>query len=264
MKAAIVLSSLLAVSASAEGPSIGRIALVGDVVEVQSGRSWKPVVEGAPLRIGDKLRTSQSGNAHIELPWMTLKLSASSRLTVRDSRVLALVLEEGRVEEVSTEGELIKLLTAEASVRGKGHLVVRRTQGRSLVSALTGTFRVEASGKAVDLVAGEGTIVADGGSPRPATRLPAAPLELQPGDDPQYVGIGGPVTLRFVSSARAHRLELLAIGSNQAAMEQDLLAAPAQISIPWPGTFRWRVAARDADGLEGQPSAEGWLVVVAR
>jgi hypothetical protein len=260
----LVALPVLALMAFAEGPAIGRIALVGDVVEVQSGRSWKPVVEGSPLRIGDKLRTGQAGNAQLELPWMTLKLSGSSRLTVRDSRVLALVLEEGRVEELSTEGELIKLLTEEASIRGRGHVVVRRIQGRSLVSALAGSFRVEANGKAVELAAGEGTVVSGRGGPRAAARLPAAPLELQPGDDPQYVNVGEPVTLRFVSTTRAHRLELLPLDSSQLVMEQDVVEAPARITVPWPGTFRWRLSARDAEGLEGLPSTDGWLVVVAK
>jgi len=41
-------------------------------------------------------------------------------------------------------------------------------------------------------------------------------------------------------------------------------AGPTELSlrVPWPGAFRWRVAARDADGLEGLPSTDGLLSAV--
>jgi hypothetical protein len=41
-------------------------------------------------------------------------------------------------------------------------------------------------------------------------------------------------------------------------------ASPARIVIPWPGAFRWRVAAVDARGLEGLPSAVGLIAVAER
>jgi hypothetical protein len=34
--------------------------------------------------------------------------------------------------------------------------------------------------------------------------------------------------------------------------------------VPWEGAFRWRVSARDARGLEGVPSEDGFIAVDAR
>jgi hypothetical protein len=45
-------------------------------------------------------------------------------------------------------------------------------------------------------------------------------------------------------------------------LERDVGASPQTIAIPWLGTFRWRVSARDARDLEGIPSAEGLVCVV--
>jgi hypothetical protein len=155
------------------------------------------------------------------------------------------------------------LLTAEARIRGEGRLAVRRERGRTLVSAFAGSFKVEAGGKLVTLSAGYGTIVEKGGA-RAALELPKAPLDLDPGDDPLYVSPNEPVTLRFASAARTHHLQVLGIDSSQILIERDVQAAPGTVAIPWPGTFRWRVAARDAEGLEGPPSREGLIVVVAK
>jgi hypothetical protein len=244
---------------------VARIAYVDDVVEVQpAGKGWSAVIEGAELRIGDKLRTGRRGVARIDFPWMSVALSGATQISVPASLVLAMVLEEGRVEQASPGGEMIKLVTAEATIRGEGRVAVRRERGRTLVSALAGGFRVEARGKTAALAAGEGTVVATGRAPRPPVALPPAPLGLDPGEDPLYVDLGKPVTLQFASEARAHHLQVLGIDGGQILIERDIATAPATLSIPWPGTFRWRVAARDAEGLEGLPSREGLIAVVAR
>ncbi len=39
---------------------------------------------------------------------------------------------------------------------------------------------------------------------------------------------------------------------------------PVRIDIPWLGTYRWRVSARDDRGLESPPSTEGYVCVVDR
>jgi hypothetical protein len=195
---------------------------------------------------------------------MSVAVASASQVSVPASLVLATVLEEGRVEQTSPSGEMIKLLTAEARIRGEGKVAVRRERGRTLVSALSGSFRVEAGGKLVVLSAGFGTIVVKGGVARPPVELPAVPVDLDPGDDPLYVSPNEPITLRFASAAKAHHLQVLGIDSSQILIERDLARAPGTIAIPWQGTFRWRVAARDAEGLEGPPSREGLVVVVSK
>jgi hypothetical protein len=243
---------------------IARIAYVDDLVEVQpAGKGWSRVPEGAQLRIGDTLRTGPQGTARIDFPWMSVAVAGASRVSVPTSLVLATVLEEGRVEQTSPSGEMIKLVTSEARIRGEGRLAVRREQGRTLVSAFAGAFRVESGRKQVALPAGFGIVVEKGG-PRTAVELPPAPADLDPGDDPLYVSPNEPVMLRFGSTARTHHLQVLGIDSSQILIERDLGAGPATVTIPWPGTFRWRVAARDASGLEGPPSREGLLVGVTK
>jgi hypothetical protein len=259
--------SLPAGSTPAQAPSaipIARIAYVDDLVEVQpAGKAWSKVPEGAQLRIGDKLRTGPRGTARIDFPWMSVAVAGASLVSVPASLVLATVLEEGRVEQTSPSGEMIKLLTAEARIRGEGKLAVRRERGRTLVSAFAGSFRIEAGGKVLSLSAGYGTIVEKGGA-RPPVELPQAPVELDPGDDPLYVAPNETITLRFSSPARAHHLQVLGIDSSQILIERDLASGPTTIAIPWQGTFRWRVAARDAAGLEGPPSREGLVAVVSK
>jgi hypothetical protein len=260
---AAVVSPVLAATA-ADAIAIARISFVDELVEVQSPKGWRRLVEGAPLRVGDRLRTGELGKARIDFPWMTVAVSGSSCVSVPDSPVLAMVLEAGRVEQLSPGGEMIKLLTGEALIRGQGHLIVRRADGRTLISVLDGSFRVESRGKAIVLVSGEGTVVTAAAAPRAPIPLPSPPVALLPGNDPVYVGAGEPVTLQFVSTARAHHLEILALGSSQPVIERDLASGPISVTIPPPGTYRWRVSSRDAEGLEGRPSVEGWLAVVAK
>jgi len=47
-------------------------------------------------------------------------------------------------------------------------------------------------------------------------------------------------------------------------LQRDVARPPARIEVPWEGAFRWRVSARDARGLEGVPSEDGFIAVDAR
>lgn len=210
------------------------------------------------------MRTGPNASARIEFPWTSVSLGGSSRLSVPASLVLSTVLDEGRVEQTAPSGEIVKLLTEEAQVRGEGRVVVRRHGGRTAVSSLAGSFRVEGTGRVVTLGAGEGTIVAAGSQPLPPRPLPAAPTGLDPGDDPLYVQPDESITFRFESAGTAHHVQVLGIDSSQVLLERDIAGSPVTFAIPWQGTFRWRVAARDADGLEGPPSREGLVAVVAK
>lgn len=260
------LAGASAQKASPPAPiAIAKIAYVDDLVERQArGEGWARVTEGMELRIGDRLRTGRRGSARIDFPWMSVALAGSSQLSVPASLVLSTVLEEGRVEQTAPRGEMIKLVTAEARIRGEGRVVVRRENGRTLVSALAGSFRIDGAGKPVSLASGQGTIVAAGRAPLPPVPLAPAPTALDPGDDPLYVLPSEPVTMRFMSTATAHHVEVVTIDSNEVLLQRELGTGPATVVIPWEGTFRWRVSARDKDGLEGLPSKEGLIAVVAK
>jgi hypothetical protein len=243
---------------------LGRLSLVEQQVEQKEARtSWRRAVEGGPLSIGEDLRTGTEGLARIELPWMTITVSPSSVLRFPDEFLLSAVLESGRAVLDANEHEALKVVTSEAEVRGRGRAVVRREDGRTLVSCLEGGFLVEGGGAAVRLAPGQGSVVTSGrapGAPEATPRPPAAG-SLRPGRDCAYVVPGEALDLGWRSEAPAFVVEVLPVGSEVVLIARDVGPPPAPLAIPWSGAFRWRVAARDARGLEGAPSADGQICV---
>lgn len=228
-----------------------------------SGSKWERVSEGDQLRIGDRLRTGPLSLSRLEFPWMVATLSPDSVLVVPVEVVLALSLESGRIDLRTDGAEIVKLRTAEAAVRGEGRVIIRRESGATFVTALEGAFEVEGKTGRERLVGGEGTVVKAGQKPSPPEALPQPPGELAPGSDPRYVAPGDPVLLTWRPQTKAH-LQILGIDSEDALIDRDVGPPPQAVEIPWVGTFRWRVSTRDDRGLEGVPSGEGVICVVAK
>jgi hypothetical protein len=59
-------------------------------------------------------------------------------------------------------------------------------------------------------------------------------------------------------------VEILALQGDGVLLARDASAPPLRLEIPWLGTYRWRVAARDARGLESPPSSDGLICAVER
>ncbi len=260
----LALLSSLALAAAAAGSDVplARLALVEQRVEVVSqGGAWQRAVEGAAFSPGQSLRTSSEGLARVELPWMALTLTPGSTLRLPDALVLSAVLDAGRALVESERRDTLKLVTPEAEVRGRGRAVVRREGGRTLVSCLAGRFHVAARRGTVTLTGGQGTVVGRAGAPSAPQPLPKAPgAALWPARDPVYATAGGSAELRW-QGVGSFQIELLPVGSEVVLLQRDVGPPPARITIPWEGAFRWRVAARDARGLEGLPSPEGLIAV---
>jgi hypothetical protein len=199
--------------------------------------------------------------ARIELPWMAFTVSPSAALHFPDEDILAAVLERGRLALSAETREILKVVTPEAEVRGRGRVVVRREEKRTLVTAISGRFTVEGSGGVVVLAAGKGTMVPEKGRPLPPLDVPEAPRSLVPGADPVYVAPGAPVDLAAANTRAANQIEILPVGSDVVLLQRDVGAPPWRIEMRWPGAFRWRVASRDERGLEGRPSADGGICV---
>ncbi len=266
MHAAGALATLLALAAAAgDAVPFARLALVERGVEVVArGSAWQRAVEGAPLSPGQSLRTGSDGVVRVELPWMALTLTPDSRLAFPDAVVLSAALEGGRAVVDSDRHDTLKLVTAEAEVRGRGRAVVRREGGRTLVTCLAGRFFVASGRGAVTLARGEGTVVERGRAPGAPGPAPAPPASgLWPGRDPVYVAAGEPLELRWAGAAGSYQVELLPVGGETVLLQRDVSAPLLRIAVPWEGAFRWRVSARDGRGLEGLPSPEG-LIAVAR
>jgi hypothetical protein len=249
------------------GIGIGTLAWLDQGIEraeLPAKASWQRLREGDALRTGDSFRTVPDATARLEFPWMVVTLGGSTMLTIPASTVLSTVLEQGRAEFAGPGREIVKITVGEGEVRGGGRLVLRRSVGRTTATALEGSFRVRARGRTVEIKAGEGTVVADGRPPEAATPLPGAPGGLEPGKDPLYIRSGQAAELRWTARAPAHRVELLALDHDQVLLARDVAAPPLRLELPGPGTYRWRVAARDARGVESRPSAEGLICSVER
>jgi len=249
------------------GIGIGKLAFLDQAIEraeLPAKASWQRLREGDALRTGDSFRTGPDATAHFEFPWMAVTLGGSTMLTIPASSVLSTVLEQGRAEFAGPGREIVKITVGDGEVRGGGRLVLRRSVGRTAAAALEGSFRVRAAGRTVEIKAGEGTVLADGRPPEAATPLPSAPGGLEPGKDPLYVRSGQAAELRWTARSPAHRVEVLALDRDVVLLARDVVTSPLRLELPWPGTYRWRVAARDARGVESRPSVEGLICSVDR
>jgi len=269
LAAAALLACTLAVPAraAAQGTApLARLSLVEHKVELErKGARWQAAVEGGPLQLGDALRTGPDAVARLDLPWMALTLSPGTTVRFPDAFLLSGTLERGRAVVEAEGRDALKLVTAEAEVRGRGRAVVRREGRATLVTCLSGRFFVTAAEASVTLAPGQGTVVATGREPSTPEAAPLAPKDgLWPSGDPAYAAAGEPVELRWLGDAAAYQVELLPVGSEVVLLQRDVAASPLRLAVPWEGAFRWRVSARDRRGLEGAPSAEGLIAVDAR
>ncbi len=243
-------------------PPLVRITLVEPTAEIAAlAGSWQRAVEGAGVSLGETLRLGPDAVARLELPWMALTLSSGARLRLPDALLLSAALDTGRVLVESETRDSLKLVTGEAEVRGRGRAVVRRRERATLVTCLSGRFRVASAKGSVSLAPGQSCVALPGRPPSAPAAAPATPDGLWPGRDPVYVGRGEPIELRWNGGAPAYQLELLPVGSEVVLLQRDVATAPARIEIPWHGAFRWRVSACDSRGVEGAPSEEGLIAV---
>jgi hypothetical protein len=225
---------------------------------------WRRLGVGDELRTGDTFRTAADATARLEFPWMEVTLGPGTMLTIPASTVLSTVLEQGRAEFTGPGRDIVKIVVGDGEVRGGGRLVLRRSVGRTSLAVLEGAFRVRARGRTVEARAGQGTVVMDGRPPDPATPLPEPPRGLHPGRDPVYVRSGQPVELRWTGDLPTGYVEILPLQKDEVLLARDTGAPPFRLQIPWLGTYRWRVSARDARGVESRPSAEGLICSVDR
>ena len=232
--------------------------------ELPAKTSWQHLREGDKVRTGDSFRTGADATARLEFPWMAVTLGGSSLLTIPASTVLSTVLEQGRAEFSGEGRDIVKIKVGDGEVRGGGRLVLRRSVGRTSAAVLAGSFRVRAAGRTVEIKSGEGTVINDGRPPEAARPLPAAPSGLVPGKDPAYVRAGRPIELRWVAGPTPYHVELLALDRDHVLLARDVTTSPLRLELPWRGTYRWRVSARDGLGIESRPSSEGLICSVER
>jgi hypothetical protein len=257
------------VARSISGIAVATLDWSNELVERESSdRSdgWRPLRTGDAVRTGDRIRTGPEAVARIRFPWVTVTAGAYTTFHIPAAVVLSAVLDEGRVELEAGESEIMRLRTAEAEVRGTGHIVVRRMRAQTTVMAmaLSGTFRVEAGGRRVELAAGQGLLIRDGGPPSEPMDLPPPPEDPYPAGDPVYVRQGEAARFSWKSPYPDAHLQVLALDSDAVLLDRDLGPPPQEVVVPWLGTWRWRVSVRDPRGLEGRATPPGYIVVVDR
>jgi hypothetical protein len=125
---------------------------------------------------------------------------------------------------------------------------------------------VRSAGRVVEVRKGQGTRILDGRPAEPPRPLPPPPRGLRPGVEVGYVRSGEPVELRWAASGRLYHVQLLALQGNddQILLARDTAASSLRLSIPWLGTYRWRVTTRDARDVESPPSGFGLVCSVSR
>jgi hypothetical protein len=243
---------------------VGKLQPLGDTVAIQSSGKWKDAGPGVTVRTGDRIRTGENDLAELDLAWARLVLGPSSSLTILPSRLLTTELEQGRLEEHALAHDIIRLRTAEATIRGSGHVIVRRTGEQTSVTAFSGSFRVENALGAVTLGKGRGTVVSTGRAPLEPVDLPPAVRVIEPrGEDPVYVTQDTPALVRWTSSASRHHVQLRVVPTDDIVIGREVTGEEYQSNLP-PGLYYWQISAMDASGLESPPVLSGPLCIVDR
>ena len=242
------------------GIPVARIFATGPGLEWWRSNAWARLADGTLIRTGDRLRTGAAAAA-IQFPWTTLVVSPSSTLSVAPSIVLTANLAEGRVEQRAMGEDIIKLRTPEAVVRGSGHVIVRRVNGKTFVSALEGTFDVATGPGTLRLDGGNGTVVLSGVRPSPPAPLSAMGKEMHPGTDPVYFRRNETVRLHWEGAGAQHRVQIVAFDSDQVVHDADVRGHDYSLALPL-GLYRWRVSSVPPDGPDGRPSPDGLICVV--
>jgi len=155
---------------------VASVRILDGTVERGQGTSWKSADREFRIAPGEGLRTSRDGAALLTFPWMHIVVADDTVVGLTPSTVLSATLERGRLQELATAGDILKVVTAEAEVRGRGDVVVIRTESPALtrVSALRGWFRVKSPRGTLSLDGGQGAVIAPDSAPE-RVELPAPP-----------------------------------------------------------------------------------------
>jgi hypothetical protein len=115
----------------------------------------------------------------------------------------------------------------------------------------------------LSLDGGQAAVITADGAPE-MVELPAAPTGLNPGSDPVYVPQGQSARLAWNGSAHRYRVQVLSLDGDEVVLSREVSGSSAEVPARWLGTFRWRVSALGARGVEGAPSAPGLICVVEK
>jgi hypothetical protein len=244
---------------------VASVRILDGTLQRGDGKSWRSADRDFRIAPGEVLRTSGDGAALLTFPWMHFVVADDTIVGLTPSSVLSATLQRGRIQELATAGDILKVVTAEAEVRGRGDVVVIRSESpaETRVSALRGWFRVKSPRGTLSLDGGQAAVITADGAPE-RVELPAAPTGLSPGTDPVYVPQGQSARLAWNGSTPRYRVQVLSLDGDEIVLSREVAGSSVEVPGRWLGTFRWRVSAVDARGLEGAPSAPGLICVVEK
>ena len=239
---------------------VGMVVGVTGEVESIGPSGSRPTQPGDRLPAGRTVRTGPGASAVLGLAdGSRIRVESSTtvvleRLTLDDQRQrrVELRVDAGEVTAiVERRGGAFKISTPAgvAGVRGTSFRVSQQEPATQVrLETLTGRVNLSAGGD-VDVGAGMGSRVADGQTPEPPRKLPAAPVIQGPGRGP--LGDGG-LSWERVRGAPGWRVELardaeFAVEVRRVDGERGVRHSP---DLPEGGWF-WRVAAVDRDGFTG-------------
>ena len=244
---------------------VALVRILDGTLQRGDGKSWRSADREFRIAPGESLRTSGGGAALLTFPWMHIVVADDTVVGLTPSSVLSATLERGRIQEQATAGDILKVITGEAEVRGRGDVVVIRSvsPAQTLVSALRGWFRIKSAHGSLSLEGGQAALITTDGAPE-MVELPPAPTGLSPGTDPVYVPQGGRARLSWNGAAPRYRVQVLSLDGDEVLLSREVEGTSIEVPGRWLGTFRWRVSAVGDHGVEGAPSAPGLICVVEK
>jgi hypothetical protein len=244
---------------------VALVRVVDGTLERGRGTSWKATSREFRIAPGEGLRTSADGAALLVFPWMQILVGGDAVVGLTPSAVLSATLERGRIQQRATAGDILKVVTKEGEVRGRGDVIVSRSDvlGQTRVSALSGWFRVSSPRGVISLDGGQGVVLTAAGDPE-IVALPAPPTRLSPGSDPRYVEQGHAVRLAWSGTAQRYGVHVLSLSGDEVVVSREASGSSLEVPGRWLGTFQWRVSSLDESGLEGPPSSPGLFCVVEK
>ena len=248
--AALILLVLLAsVRASAQGPTVGALKVIRQVVVTQTaaarGGPYVPAKQGQEVWSGQGVRTLRRSLAQIAFrDGSVLRMNERSDLVVQDAAALRNIrLQTGAVWLRIARGAntVVETPTATAVARGTEFIVETLPDGRTQLTVFESKVDLIASGRIVTVGAGQTTVIDRLGQPNMPRRL--APEDLPPELGGTRLGWWAPFDQENVGLAlpmmTAVPLALLSgSGRLQITTIPELSGpGPAEVIIPEPGTL---------------------------
>lgn len=177
---------LTSTTAPTAAPAQGMVVrAVRGAVQVRSGDAgaWRDADAGTALAADDVVRAGRGAEATISLgDGVEVKLSPRSELRMREiSEALARVrLDEGHVTATvdGGRGRVLRIAAkgsdAEAESKGGRFGVVTDGQGQLAVATTTGSVKLTAKGKSVDVEAGQASTVEPNAAPSQPSAMPSS------------------------------------------------------------------------------------------